>query len=92
MTDSAHDAARELVGEQVRHPQRLPRTVVVLDWNSVPHSVQRGLEEIARVSWSIDYTQLPRGRWWRGNTPGSRRLPVGCCPTHVVACFRNRRS
>ena len=70
MTDPAHDAAREWVGEQLRYPQRLPRTVVVLDWNSVPHSVQRGLEEVARVSRSIDDTQLPLRRWWRGNAPG----------------------
>lgn len=70
MEESPRDAAREWIAGQLRYPQRLPRTCVVLDWSSVSHSVQRQLEEIARVSGSIDYTQLPRRKWWQGRGPG----------------------
>ena len=70
MADSAQDAAHDWVAEQLRYPQRLPRTCVALDWSSVPQSVQRQLDEIARGSGSIDYTQLPRRKWWPGRGPG----------------------
>lgn len=70
MADSAYAAAREWIEKQLRYPQRLPRTVVAVDWSSVPQSVQRRLDEIARFTGSIDYTQLPRRRWWQGRGLG----------------------
>ncbi|MDO1481524.1 hypothetical protein [Rhodococcus ruber] len=70
MADSIHGAAREWLKDQLRYPQRQPRTCVVVNWSSVPQSVQRRLDEIARVSGSIDYTQLPRRRWWQSRGPG----------------------
>lgn len=57
MTDSAHDAALEWVGDQLRCPQRLSRTVVVVEWSKVPLPVQRTLDAVARADGSIDYNR-----------------------------------
>ncbi len=71
MADSAHEAAREWVGDQLRYPQRLPRTAIVVNWSSVPQPVQRRLEEVVRAGGSIDYSsRLPRRRWWHGRGSG----------------------
>lgn len=70
MADSVHSAACDWVEEKLGYPQRLPRTCVVVSWSSVPQSVQHRLNESAHVSGSIDYTQLPRRRWWRSRGPG----------------------
>ncbi|NCL78255.1 hypothetical protein [Rhodococcus sp. YH1] len=70
MADSAHEAAREWVGDQLRYPQRLPRTAIVVNWSSVPQPVQRRLEEVVRAGGSIDYSRLPRRRWWQGRGLG----------------------
>lgn len=85
MADSARDTAREWVEDQLRYPQRLPGTCVVLDWNSVPQPVQQQLEDTARVSGSIDYAQLPRRRWWRGRGPG-----LSAAEVHVVESAATR--
>ncbi|NKW27777.1 hypothetical protein GS946_10470 [Rhodococcus hoagii] len=44
MRYSAIDAARVWVGEQLRYPQRIPRTTTVLDWSAIPWTLQRRLE------------------------------------------------
>ena len=62
------DDATAWVGEQVRYPQRLPRTVRVLDWSRVPAALQSKLEAVARTNGTVDYSRLPRSRWLR---PGS---------------------
>ena len=69
MTDSEHDAATAWVADQLRYPQRLPRTTTVLDWRNVPGPVQQKLEDVARVYGSVDYDQLPRRRWLRNRGP-----------------------
>lgn len=64
MTYSAIDAARVWVGEQLRYPQRIPRTTTVLDWSAIPSALQRRLEDVARASGAVDFGSLPRRRWF----------------------------
>ncbi len=64
MRYSAIDAARVWVGEQLRYPQRIPRTTTVLDWSAIPWTLQRRLEDVARASGTIDFGSLPRRRWF----------------------------
>ncbi|MBM4469723.1 hypothetical protein GS502_10370 [Rhodococcus hoagii] len=47
MRYSAIDAARVWVGEQLRYPQRIPRTTTVLDWSAIPWSA---LQRVSRTS------------------------------------------
>lgn len=63
------DSSARWVGEQLRYPQRLPRTSRLVDWTRIPSAMQRRLEELARENGgSVDYSDLPRQRWLRGDS------------------------
>ncbi|WP_238774510.1 hypothetical protein [Prescottella equi] len=91
MRYSAIDAARVWVGEQLRYPQRIPRTTTVLDWSAIPWTLQRRLEDVARASGTIDFGSLPRRRWFstRSALSASDHTTVASastmlhCPTHA---------
>lgn len=69
MPSPEHDATTLWVTEQLRYPQRLPRTTLVLDWGNVPDALQQKLEDVARAHGAIDYRRLPRRRWLRNDGP-----------------------
>ncbi|MBM4527339.1 hypothetical protein GS442_25400, partial [Rhodococcus hoagii] len=64
MRYSAIDAARCGGWEQLRYPQRIPRTTTVLDECDSVERCKRRLEDVARASGPIDFGSLPRRRWF----------------------------
>lgn len=69
MPSPEHDATTSWVTEQLRYPQRRPRTTLVLDWGNIPSVLQQKLEDVARAHGSIEYRRLPRQRLLRNHGP-----------------------
>ncbi|WP_245814102.1 hypothetical protein [Rhodococcus marinonascens] len=73
MTDTLGDA-RDWVTEQLRYPQRAPRTTAVFDWTGISLSTQAALVGLAGpcVDPTVLFARPPR---WRTVTRRSRRHP-----------------
>lgn len=73
MTDALHDA-RNWVSEQLRFPQRAPRTTAVVDWTGISASTQSAVAGLSRTIPDPNELVAQPG-WWRTITGRPRGYP-----------------
>lgn len=79
--DRENNAARAWVRDQLRVPQRAPRTTAVLDWSAVSPGTRYAVEALASAGLDVDPTTLITApSWWASAKARHRGEPALTVP------------